>query len=77
MKNLSGIQWSNLSVEEQNELLLNAEAIDGRTGNKPSKTMDCIIDLGNEYSINGKFIKENGEEVIEVADDEIMYTVAI
>lgn len=73
-KEIMGKKWGELGTELQGLLLLTASAVDGATCNEPEETMECIIDLNRDLSINGKIIKGEEEDEIIIEDDAIIYS---
>ena len=74
IKSLVGMKWSDLTEEQQSELLLTAKAIDGRTASEPEESMKCIIDFfGYEFSIEGKFIEGEDENEIIINSEAVFY----
>jgi len=71
MKNLIGKKWMDLSESEKAELLKNPSAIAGPTGNR-CISGDCIIDLTELLSIDGKVIND----VIIIDDEAVIYSPA-
>ena len=55
MKNILGKKWKQLTEEQQEQLLLNA--------NTDCKEGDCIIDLTEELSVQGRVIKTEDERI--------------
>gem|GEM_PF-1501154 len=70
MKNYIGMKWSELTEEEKEELLrrsnVDNDNVDKRTG-------ECIVDLTDTLSVEGRRIFENDEEIINVDDDAVIY----
>ena len=73
MRNLNGKTWGQLTEEQRNELLNIANPVDGRTGDKPKKSGECIIDFG-DYSINGRIIISEDEDIIEIGSEAVIYS---
>lgn len=71
MKNLIGKKWMELSETEKAELLKTPSAIDGSTGNRCING-DCIIDLTELLSIDGKVV----DGVIIIDDEAVIYSPA-
>lgn len=69
----TGAKWGDLNEREQSYLLSEASPIDGRTGNKPKKSMECIIDLANGYSVPGYCKISADEDEIIIEDDAVIY----
>lgn len=63
-----GMKWKELKKEEQENLLKQANPIDGRTGSEMEEDGECIIDF-EEYSVSGEVI--DGEIIIE--DEKMLY----
>jgi len=73
MKNLVGKTWGENSEEQKEELFNIANAVDGRTGEN-SNGGECIVDFdGYEFSIPGKLIIGENEDVIEIDNDAVFY----
>ena len=68
MKNFEGMKWGELTTSEKEELLKNANCIDGETGNNVEDG-ECIVDLTEEYSVGGNIIDD---EII-IDDNAIIY----
>lgn len=70
--NLTGMKWGGLTQEQQDTLLMNANCIDGISGNN-SEGGECIVDLTNTLSVAG-FLKtsDNGDEIL-IDNDAIIY----
>lgn len=73
MKKLINKTWGSLTEEEKTILLLNANCVDGISGND-SRGGDCIIDLTDALSVSGKLIVRDDEDVIQIEDDAIIYS---
>ena len=73
MKDFAGIRWGCLTEKEKEHLLSEASPIDGRTGSKPKKSMECIIDLAYPYSVSGYYQIGECEDEIIIDDDAVIY----
>lgn len=60
-----GKKWEELTEEEQNQLLSNANCLENEG--------DTIIDLTDNLSVAGHVSNETGEQIIEVDDKAIIY----
>lgn len=65
MKKYIGKKWKQLTSEQQENLLSNANASE--------KVGDCIIDLSEKLSVAGRVISTEDENYIEINDDAILY----
>lgn len=65
----AGVRWGDLTEEEQEELLMDASAVDGRTGDNLKGSGECIIDLTHPWSVAGRV--EDGEIIID--DGAVIY----
>ena len=73
MKDFTGARWGCLTEKEKEYLLGETNPIDGRTGNSPKESMDCIIDLANGYSVPGYYKISADEDEIIIEDDAVIY----
>jgi len=73
MKDYTGMKWGDLNEEEQEYLLEEAVAVDGRTGNKAKSTGDYIIDLTGGYSVSGHYEVTEDEDFITINKNVIIY----
>jgi len=77
MKNYIGIKWNMLSENEKTELLSNANAIDGTTGNNMRISGKCVIDLTGELSISGEIEITEDENIISIDGEAVIYSSSI
>lgn len=68
MRIIEGMKWNELKPEEREELLKDANAVDGRDGSTVDEGK-CIVDLVYPYSVLGKV--KDGEIII--ADEAVIY----
>ena len=73
MKDFTGARWGYLTEKEKEYLLGEASPVDGRTGNSPKESMDCIIDLADGYSVPGYYKTSADEDEIIIEDDAVIY----
>ena len=73
MKDFTGARWGCLTEKEREYLLGETNPIDGRTGNSPKESMECIIDLANGYSVPGYCKISADEDEIIIEDDAVIY----
>lgn len=73
MKDYTGVKWGCLNEAEKEHLLSEASPIDGRTGSKPKKSMECIIDLAYPYSVSGYYQIGECEDEIIIDDNAVIY----
>lgn len=66
-------KWSELSDDKKEELLGNYYLIDGRTGNAPKSSGECIVDFSNGYSVAGHVEITDVEDIITIEDDAVIY----
>ena len=67
MKNFEGMKWGELTTNEKEMLLKNANCVDA-TGNDTDEG-ECIVDLTEEYSVGGNIIDD---EII-IDDNAVIY----
>ena len=70
MKNYDGLKWKELTEEEKQEMLKDANFVD-ETGNNIKESGECIIDLKHPYSIAGRV--DVDEDIIVIDDDAVIY----
>ena len=67
MKKYIGKKWKQLTKDEQDVLLSNANPFECSAG-------ECIIDLTDDLSVIGEVIDTEEERYIEIHDDAIIYS---
>lgn len=69
-----GLKWKDLADEERWALLIDARAIDCRSGNDCNEGGPCMVDFpGTKWSIAGQLDIMNGKTLISVDDDAEFY----
>lgn len=70
--NLTGMKWGELTQEQQDTLLMNANCVDGVIGND-AKGGECIVYLTDTLSVSGILkVSDEGEEIL-INDGAVIY----
>ena len=69
IKDLLGKTWSQLTEEQKEILLKEANPVDGSTGNNMTENGECIIDFSNGLSIAGSVF----DDEIVINENSILY----
>ena len=74
MKDYTGMKWKELSKQEQEKLLLDANPVDARTGSNMKENGECIIDLVYPFSVPGKIEINEHDIIIAIEPEAIIYS---